>query len=154
MATVTLVEAAALCGLSAERLRELIEAGELPAQRVDLGPTSTYLVDEDALAIVGRPDATPDPPCARLETALEALQAALAARMAPTLESLPTSTQEPPPVRTLGGLSQGELAALAARVDRLLEPAAPVEPAAVETAAAEAPLDRPSWLRRLARRRT
>jgi hypothetical protein len=87
-------------------------------------------------------------PGARLELALDGLRAAIASRptAADDLRTAPVPTILGSSDRPLCGLSCSELVELAARVDRLLEPAQPL-PSATSAAAGKT-----GWLRRLTRR--
>jgi hypothetical protein len=89
-------------------------------------------------------------PGARLELALDGLRAALASRptAADDRRAAPAPATLVPSDRPLCGLSRSELAELAARVDRLLEPGQPL-PSPTLAAAGKT-----GWLRRLTRRRS
>ena len=134
MALVTVVEAAGLSGLPPERIRALIETGQLTAQAVPLDHGPVYLVESAQIESIVSPPSTPaarrvaaTPSRDPLVDALAGLRAALVRRRLlaerASDDDEDTSPRPAPPRRRLSnGLPDGELRALAARVDRLLGP--------------------------------
>ena len=129
MALVTVVEAAGLCGLAPERIRELIERGGLAAQRVALPGGAAFLIELDEVERLRGggvlPAAGAVGAVSALEGALDGLRASLArwrdgAGMAVDADEEGPLNRPMPAGRTASGPRAAELESLATRMERLL----------------------------------